>query len=283
MNDTELSCFLSAAETKNFSATARYLAVTQQTVSRSIKKLEEELGFALFTRNSSSMQLTAGGRIFFRWASQFSAALDEAHERFFPGPAGSEAPLRVGLCDWCGLPSAARRALDAIGEDAAARAEYRTGAFSALADSLRGGQIDILLLPEPAARSLADGGTLVSGRAFCSLPLFLHARAGTPVPEAPWLHCSLGRETDEWLRRTLCGLFGVSELSVTPLDRLDSVYTEVMLGGGWTVGPENLTGDGLTALRRPLPDAPRVPICAVRRRSSAAAALLAGALEEGAL
>ena len=32
---------------------------------------------------------------------------------------------------------------------------------------------DILLLPEPAARSLADGGTLVSGRAFCSLPLCL--------------------------------------------------------------------------------------------------------------
>ena len=37
MNDTELSCFLSAAETKNFSATARYLAVTQQTVSGSVK------------------------------------------------------------------------------------------------------------------------------------------------------------------------------------------------------------------------------------------------------
>ena len=109
MDTKKYAVFVKTVELSSLTKAAEELGLTQSAVSHSINSLEEELGFALFTRNSSSMQLTAGGRVFFRWASQFSAALDEAHARFFPGSAGSEAPLRVGLCDWCGLPSAARR------------------------------------------------------------------------------------------------------------------------------------------------------------------------------
>lgn len=59
--------FLTVAEAPSISAAARTLFISQPAVSKSIKKLEEQLGIALFTRSSRGIRLTGEGEIFYEY------------------------------------------------------------------------------------------------------------------------------------------------------------------------------------------------------------------------
>lgn len=64
----KLSTFLRAAETLNFSETAKQLHISQPTVSHQIKILEQELGITLFIRTNTGLALTEAGRVLLPWA-----------------------------------------------------------------------------------------------------------------------------------------------------------------------------------------------------------------------
>ena len=61
MNLRELEYFVAVAETKNFSEAAYQCFVTQPTLSSQLKKLEDELGHALFIRNTRVVKLSTFG------------------------------------------------------------------------------------------------------------------------------------------------------------------------------------------------------------------------------
>lgn len=61
MFDIQLECFFSLSKTLNFSETAKQLFMSQQAVSKNIAKLESNIGFPLFFRNSHSVKLTTWG------------------------------------------------------------------------------------------------------------------------------------------------------------------------------------------------------------------------------
>lgn len=65
MTDVSIRCFLSAGELSSFSKAADSLFMTRQGVSRQILKLEKELGVQLFLRGSSSVTLTAAGKVYY--------------------------------------------------------------------------------------------------------------------------------------------------------------------------------------------------------------------------
>lgn len=79
MMENQLKCFLSLAETKNFTTTANALFLSQQAVSKNIAKLEEELGLRLFYRTSRVVELTADGvecyQLFSKLWSQYSVGI----------------------------------------------------------------------------------------------------------------------------------------------------------------------------------------------------------------
>ena len=62
MDILSITYFVSAAENLSFSAAARNLYVSQPSISKSIAKLEDELGLSLFTRSGKTIQLTAAGQ-----------------------------------------------------------------------------------------------------------------------------------------------------------------------------------------------------------------------------
>lgn len=66
LNEFKLQVFCSLAETLNFTDTARKLFVSQQTVSRLISELEEELGILLFERSSRKVSLTPAGERYYK-------------------------------------------------------------------------------------------------------------------------------------------------------------------------------------------------------------------------
>jgi DNA-binding transcriptional LysR family regulator len=64
----KIETFLLAAETLNFSETAKQLHMSQPSVSHQIKTLEQELGVTLFKRSGAGLRLTEAGRILLPWA-----------------------------------------------------------------------------------------------------------------------------------------------------------------------------------------------------------------------
>lgn len=61
ITETKILNFLLLAERKNFSATAVATHISQQALSAQIASLEEDLGFALFIRNTKRVELTEAG------------------------------------------------------------------------------------------------------------------------------------------------------------------------------------------------------------------------------
>ena len=58
-----LEIFLAVADEKSFGKAAQKLFISQPSVTQQIKKLENELGFALFLRDKHNVELTKAGEM----------------------------------------------------------------------------------------------------------------------------------------------------------------------------------------------------------------------------
>src|ERR687889_2722906 len=76
----QLSYFLAAAEHGSFSAAAQALHMAQPSLSDQIRRLEAELGVALFARAGRRLALTEAGRMLRPHAEKTLAAAEEAAE-----------------------------------------------------------------------------------------------------------------------------------------------------------------------------------------------------------
>lgn len=73
----QLTYFCDAAQTENFSLTARKYCVPTSSISQTIKRLETELGTELFSRRKNQIFLNEQGRLFYQGAK---AALDRLED-----------------------------------------------------------------------------------------------------------------------------------------------------------------------------------------------------------
>jgi DNA-binding transcriptional LysR family regulator len=76
-----LQIFVLAAESGNFSTAAKRLGITPAAVSKSVGRLEQELGVRLFNRTTRQFSLTADGRTFYettrRTVGELSVAIEQ--------------------------------------------------------------------------------------------------------------------------------------------------------------------------------------------------------------
>jgi DNA-binding transcriptional LysR family regulator len=80
----QLSYFLAAARHKSFSAAADSLLLSQPSLSEQIRRLEAELGVALFTRAGRGVELTEAGRLFMPHAERTLAEAEAAADSVRP-------------------------------------------------------------------------------------------------------------------------------------------------------------------------------------------------------
>ena len=103
INELSVKCFLTLCETLNFTETARQLYMTQQSVSKYIAKLEEDLGFQLFIRTHHYVAVTKAGENFYdlftKMQGQFTETLEETKE-YYRDAFGT---LRIGYLEWLDL------------------------------------------------------------------------------------------------------------------------------------------------------------------------------------
>ena len=71
MNDRQLETFLVLAECGSFSSAEEQLFCSKQALTKRIAALENELGFALFLRSHTGIQLTEAGKDFYQGSKKF--------------------------------------------------------------------------------------------------------------------------------------------------------------------------------------------------------------------
>lgn len=88
--------FLAVGETLSFRKAARALGIAQPALSRSIRQLEEQLGFALFERSTRHVALTPAGEILYREGTEAMRRLAGAFARAGAVAQGLRGTLMVG-------------------------------------------------------------------------------------------------------------------------------------------------------------------------------------------
>ena len=93
----QLTYFCYAARAESFSEVARIFRVPPSSVSRSVKRLEKELGAALFDRTANRLSLNENGRRFFTRVQEALGLLEKAKNELCDteGEAGGEVRILI--------------------------------------------------------------------------------------------------------------------------------------------------------------------------------------------
>lgn len=152
----QLRQFVTLAETLNFHRAAERLNMSQPPLSVSIRRLEEELGTALFTRGAGGVRLTGAGmaaleeaRLALRHAEQVALAAQGVQ-------AGERGLLRIGF-----IGSATPRLLPRLvppfrGLLPAVELTLRESTTAAILEGVAAGEMDLGLLRYPLVRPVPD-------------------------------------------------------------------------------------------------------------------------------
>ncbi len=86
MNIDAIRYFIAVVEKGNMSSAAEELHVTQPALSNSIRRMEKELGYPLFSRENKSFQLNERGKSFFRSAVDMLSIYEEGMSTIHQDP-----------------------------------------------------------------------------------------------------------------------------------------------------------------------------------------------------
>lgn len=97
MNWNQLQYILTVAEEKNITRAAERLFLSQPSLSRSIKTLEEEVGSPLFERKNGLLQPTYAGTLFCQWAEETLRSHQQLLHRLSDIASGQRRLIRLGI------------------------------------------------------------------------------------------------------------------------------------------------------------------------------------------
>ncbi|MGN1406297.1 MAG: LysR family transcriptional regulator [Erysipelotrichaceae bacterium] len=101
MDIKQFKYFLKVAENGNLSKSARELFISQQALSKSIIKLEEELGAQLFERTYNGMRLSDTGKIFEPYARKMTIDYEESLNAILAFQHKARLQIKMGFVIGC--------------------------------------------------------------------------------------------------------------------------------------------------------------------------------------
>ncbi|TLS35194.1 cidABC operon transcriptional activator CidR [Pseudalkalibacillus caeni] len=97
MDIKHLQYFIEVTKLKSFSKAAEHLFITQPTISKMIRNLEDELGVPLFDRTKKTVELTDAGRIIFDQATVIDKAFKDLRFQLDNLLELKKGSIRIGL------------------------------------------------------------------------------------------------------------------------------------------------------------------------------------------
>ena len=144
-----LKYFLAVAREQNISAAAESLFLSQPTLSRQLKELEEELGKQLFIRGSRKITLTEEGLLLRKRAEEIVELIDKAEKELSNSDEQVSGEIYIGAGETDGLRLIAKAAKEL--QEQYPQITYRiiSGDAVDITERLDKGLIDFALLLEP--------------------------------------------------------------------------------------------------------------------------------------
>lgn len=245
LTENNLRCFISLAETLNFTRTAKQLYMSQQAVSQHIARLEEDLGFPLFVRTRHSVSLTKDGAQMFEFWSQvfrdFTALQEECRDRH----SFHRDCLRIGYQDWINFGSAVNAALNSLeSSHPDVMIESMRGNPDILLQRLKDRELNLVLMYERFVQNFDEINRL---ELLCT-PITLMISPANPkvTPDAtykdfitdPFVFDAFpGEPSADALRRAKkeIAMYGLKPSKTIFVNSRDSAYTEAELGRGFVL------------------------------------------------
>ncbi|MFT4063939.1 LysR family transcriptional regulator [Paraburkholderia sp.] len=211
MNLDDLAYFLTVAETGLLHRAATQVGISQPALTKAVRRLEAELGVALFERSPKGMQLTAYGSEFRQHAVRLRAAYEDALNQITELHSGELAKVRVGSTP-ATEPLVSRTFLSLLKKRPALRIELTVQLSDVLVQALLEGQIDLGVAPLPvdlpddlrAIALLSESTSVVCRKEH---PLFQTGKAVTPedLARCEWIlpgpGVSVRKQIEEYFHR----------------------------------------------------------------------------------
>lgn len=209
-----LAIVRSVHEQGSVTAAADHLCLTQSALSHSMKKLEQQLGVALWRREGRGLRLTQAGHYLLAVAQRVLPQLEQAQAQLLQFAQGTRGSLRIGMeCHPCyqWLLKVVAPYLEAWPRvDVDVKQKFQFGGLEALQDY----EIDILVTPDPVPQP-----------SLVFEPVFGYEQVLVIPVGHPW--ASLDYVHPEHVAQEVLITYPV------PTDRLD-VYTQFLLPAGRT-------------------------------------------------
>jgi DNA-binding transcriptional LysR family regulator len=199
-----LRYFVGVGEEQHFGRAAERLRIAQPALSRQIRDLEKELGFALFERLPRGVRLSAAGKLYLSDARRILQDVHEAKLRAERVAAGKAGTLRVGFGEtqsWHGVVPDTFRRFRQRNPDA--ELELHPMASVHQMEAVRSGKLDAAFIFD-----LAPPPAEFAQRQVAQHKLVLAANKGHPATRVKRLRlCDLRETPFIWFQRWVHPLF----------------------------------------------------------------------------
>jgi len=138
--------FIAVAEELHFHRAAERLHMAQPPLSQAIGRLEQRLGFALFTRHSRGVALTAAGAAFVQTARATLATLQQGIVQARHVAEGIAGQLRIGSLALAGYPLLLNALKQFRADWPKVQPDLQQGSSAQLVENLLDGQLDIAVV-----------------------------------------------------------------------------------------------------------------------------------------
>lgn len=168
----QIADFLAVAQHGSLHGAARATGQSQPALTKSLRRLETDLGAALFDRNARGMQANEFGKRFLIHARRVHAESERARDSMAQLLGERQGRVEFGISVAASLllaPSAVKRFRSAY---PGVELRSRSGLYHSLVTPLRDGQLDFVICPEPvgvadralAVRTLIESQMVLVGR-----------------------------------------------------------------------------------------------------------------------
>ena len=243
MNTLQIECFLSVARNLIFSGAARERYISQPTISKHIRNLEEELGIALFRRDYMCANLTQAGEVYYKLFTDFLEGLHQARILTRECDESTMGNVRLGLLYGWNLPEPLIRGLeDFQNHFPNISISIENHGFKDLITRLNSGMLDACI----HLQDFLDLVDNVQAVPLLSVPKYLLyaprlSPAGKEIPEAGDFrdciyYCVAEQTRSPVVSRMIqyCAYYGFAPRTAF-LPNIESVLSNVALGNGVTI------------------------------------------------
>lgn len=266
-----LRYFLEIAREGNMTHAARRLHISQPTLSRQIKELEEELGKKLFTRSNYSVSLTEEGMLLRKRAEDILAMADKTIEEFHTLDEVYGGDIRIGCAESSGITPFIQVLQKLNQTYPRIRYHFYSSGTETVQERLDRGLLDLAVIVQEA-----DPAKYNSLRLPASDQWGLIMRKDSPLAQHSCIHLhdlmevplilsrqAMGEEMPRWFGETQDKLH-----IVATYDLLFNTSVMVREGFGYVLGFDGLvyTGPGSDLCFRPLEPVLESPMYVIWRK-----------------